>query len=163
MKKFLAMMMTMTMVFGAAACGGEEAPVEEPVDKAVVTESDGGADGFTLWDVATVETPALEDTTWYFCGGYMNDTEMTQEEYEATMEMYGGTLQFVIHADGTAEMVQGGGTLQGEAVYLEDGAGLIFDNNGEELRYACIFIDLDGLTMVAMPDDTGEMGMYFAQ
>lgn len=167
MKKFLAMMMAMMMAFGMAACGGgEEAPVEEPADEVAeeVLESDGGADSFTLWDAALQEAPALEGTTWDFCGGYMDDAELTQEEYEATIDMYGGALQFVLNEDGTAEMVQGGGSLQGTYEYLDEySAGLIFDNNGEELRYVSIFVDLDGLTMVAMPDVSGETGLYFAQ
>ena len=165
MKKFLAMMMAMMMAFSMAACGGgEEEPVDEPaVEEEVVAEEvgDGGADGFTLWDVATVETPVLEGTDWDFCGGYMDDTEMTQEDYDATMEMYGGTLQFVFNEDGTAEMVQGGGSLNGYFKYIEGGVGVEFDNNGEALRYSLIFIDLDGLTMVALPDNSGETGLYF--
>lgn len=165
MKKFLAMMMAMMMAFGVAACGGSEEPVDEPADEVVeeVVEdtADGGADGFTLWDVATVETPVLEGTDWDFCGGYMDDTEMTQEEYDATIEMYGGKLQFVFNEDGTAEMVQGGGSLNGYFEYIEGGVGVEFDNNGEALRYSLIFIDLDGLTMVALPDNSGEFGLYF--
>ena len=165
MKKFLAMMMTMMMAFSFAACGGEEAPVDEVVEmEAIVAEpGDGGADGFTMWDVATMETPALEGTVWSFCGGYMDDAELTQEEFDATMEMYGGILQFVLNEDGTAEMVQGGGSLQGYYEYLDGGARVTFDNGGQELVYTCIFIDLDGATMVAMTDTTGETGLYFAQ
>ena len=167
MKKFLAMMMAMMMAFSMAACGGgEEAPVDEPaVEEEVVAEEvgDGGADGITLWDCETLETPAMEGTVWNFCGAYMDDAELTQEEYEATLEMYGGTLQFVLNEDGTAEMVQGGGSLQGYFEYLEDGIGLAFDNNGEELRYGCIFMDLGAPTLVSMPDDTGETGLYFKQ
>ena len=34
-------------------------------------------------------------------------------------------------------MIQGGGTLNGTYQYLDDGSvGVIFDYNGEELRYA---------------------------
>lgn len=160
-------MMAMMMAFGAAACGGSDEPVDEPADE-VVEEvmdetGDGGADGFTLWDAALLEAPVLEGTDWDYCGGYMDDAELTQEELDATLEMYGGTLQFVLNEDGTAEMVQGGGSLYGTFQYLDDySVGLIFDNNGEELRYACIFVELGGcMTLVAMPDDTGEMGLYF--
>ena len=166
MKKFWAMMMAMMMAFSMAACGGgEEAPVEEPaaLETIVAEAGDGGADGFTLWDCELLDVPALEGTAWSFCGGYMNDVELTQEEFDAIMEMYGGTLQFVLNEDGTAEMVQGGGSLYGEYQYMSNGASMTFDNNGEALHYDMIFIDLDGVTMIAMTDTTGENGLYFAQ
>lgn len=167
MKKFLAMAMAMMMALSMAACGGTEepAPAEDAeVVEEVTDEADGGSDDFTLWDIATVETPDLADTTWNFCGGYLEDGEMSQEDGEAALEMYGGKLQFVFNADGTAEMVQGGGSLQGTYQYLEDGSvGVVFDNNGADLPYVCLFTDLDGLTMVAISDESGTTGIYFAQ
>ena len=169
MKKFLALMMAMMMAFGVAACGGEEAPAEEPTDDAVeeVVDnevSDGGADGFTLLDCELLEVPDLTGAAWNFCGGYMDDAELTEEEYTESMEMYCGKLQFIMNEDGTAEMAQGGGSIYGTYEALDDYmVSAVFDNNGTELAYTLIFIDLDGTTMVAMTDTTGETGLYFAQ
>mgnify|MGYP000788341685 CR=1 FL=1 len=62
--------------------------------------------------------------------------------------------------------IQGGGTLNGTYQYLDDGSvGVIFDYNGEELRYACIFTwtDEDELLMVAISDAEGADGIYFVQ
>lgn len=59
-----------------------------------------------------------------------------------------------------------GGTLNGTYQYLDDGSvGVIFDYNGEELRYACIFTwtDEDELLMVAISDVEGADGIYFVQ
>lgn len=43
--------------------------------------------------------------------------------------------------------------------------GVIFDYNGEELRYACIFTwtDEGELLMVAISDAEGADGIYFVQ
>ena len=62
--------------------------------------------------------------------------------------------------------IQGGGTLNGTYQYLDDGSvGVIFDYNGEELRYACIFTwtDEGELLMVAISDVEGADGIYFVQ
>lgn len=61
---------------------------------------------------------------------------------------------------------QRGGTLNGTYQYLDDGSvGVIFDYNGEELRYACIFTwtDEGELLMVAISDVEGADGIYFVQ
>ena len=49
--------------------------------------------------------------------------------------------------------------------YIDGSVGVIFDYNGEELRYACIFTwtDEDELLMVAISDAEGADGIYFVQ
>ena len=92
--------------------------------------------------------------------------EMTQAEMDESLAAYGGTLQFTFDAAGGAKMIQGGGTLNGTYQYLDDGSvGVIFDYNGEELRYACIFTwtDEGELLMVAISDVEGADGIYFVQ
>lgn len=89
----------------------------------------------------------MSNTVWSFAGGYIDGSEMTQAEMDESLAAYGGTLN---------------GTYQ----YLDDGSvGVIFDYNGEELRYACIFTwtDEDELLMVAISDAEGADGIYFVQ
>lgn len=141
---------------------GDVADAEEPVG-----DTDDGADaGFdeelTLWDAVREETPDVSDTTWNFAGGYLDGHEMTADEVSSSLEAYGGVCQFVFDAEGGVQMVQGGGTLEGTYEYLDDGIGVILDANGTELRYACIFTDMDGITMIAISDDDGKNGMYLA-
>ena len=91
---------------------------------------------------------------------------MAQAEMDESLAAYGGTLQFTVDAAGGAKMIQGGGTLNGTYQYLDDGSvGVIFDYNGEELRYACIFTwtDEGELLMVAISDAEGADGIYFVQ
>ena len=128
------------------------------------TENDLGK-GNTLWDAVTVETPEMADTIWNFSGACIDGNELNLEEVTETLNLYGGTLQFAFGSDGTAQMIQGGGTLDGTYDYLEDGSVCVtFDNNGTELPCACIFVDLDGLTMIAIPaDESGMNGVYFVQ
>lgn len=92
----------------------------------------------SLWELPQADTPDMSNTVWSFAGGYIDGSEMTQ----------------------------GGGTLNGTYQYLDDGSvGVIFDYNGVELRYACIFTwtDEDELLMVAISDAEGADGIYFVQ
>lgn len=101
----------------------------------------------SLWELPQADTPDMSNTVWSFAGGYIDGSEMTQAEMDESLEAYGGTLN---------------GTYQ----YLDDGSvGVIFDYNGEELRYACIFTwtDEDELLMVAISDAEGADGVYFVQ
>lgn len=101
----------------------------------------------SLWELPQADTPDMSNTVWSFAGGYIDGSEMTQAEMDESLAAYGGTLN---------------GTYQ----YLDDGSvGVIFDYNGEELRYACIFTwtDEDELLMVAISDAEGADGVYFVQ
>ena len=120
----------------------------------------------SLWELPQADTPDMSNTVWSFAGGYIDGSEMTQAEMDESLAAYGGTLQFTFDAAGGAKMIQGGGTLNGTYQYLDDGSvGVIFDYNGVELRYACIFTwtDEDELLMVAISDVEGADGSYFVQ
>ncbi len=164
LKKTMAFAMVMAMGMAFAGCGGEEAEVvEEPAETTEVeTEEVTGA---SVYDMPLTEAPDVSDTAWVFSGGLLDGVEMEQSDLDETLEMYGGTLQFVFNADGTAQMVQGGGTLDGAYEYLENECmQVVFDYNGSELKYVCVFADLDGLTvLMAMPDATGTNALYFVQ
>ena len=129
-------------------------------------ETDSTEDLFCLLDVPILEMPDLAGTTWSFCGGNIGGVQMTQDDYDAALEQYGGKLEIVFSDDGsTVQMVQGGGTLDGvcEYHYEDEGVRLTFDNNGTDLVYACVFADFDGLTMVALSDTSGYNAVYFVQ
>ena len=129
-------------------------------------EAESTEDLFCLLDVPVLEMPDLAGTTWSFCGGNFDGVQMTQDDFDAVLEQYGGTLDIVFSDDGsTVQMVQGGGTLDGvcEYDYADEGVRLTFDNNGTDLVYACVFVDFDGLTMVALADTSGYNAVYFAQ
>lgn len=194
-KKILAMMLSSMMVFSFTACGNTEEPADSTVtgaeadaadtDTDVETdaadtdadtdasdaqnedmEAESTEDLFCLLDVPVLEMPDLAGTTWSFCGGNFDGVQMTQDDFDAVLEQYGGTLDIVFSDDGsTVQMVQGGGTLDGvcEYDYADEGVRLTFDNNGTDLVYACVFVDFDGLTMVALADTSGYNAVYFAQ
>ena len=112
----------------------------------------------SLWELPQADTPDMSNTVWSFAGGYIDGGEMTQAEMDESLAAF--------DAAGGAKMIQGGGTLNGTYQYLDDGSGgVIFDYNGEELRYACIFTwtDEDELLMVAISDAEGADGIYFVQ
>ena len=125
-----------TPVLAASAISVDAAPT------AAVLEEEN-----SLWELPQADTPDMSNTVWSFAGGYIDGGEMTQAEMDESLAAYGGTLN---------------GTYQ----YLDDGSvGVIFDYNGEELRYACIFTwtDEDELLMVAISDVEGADGIYFVQ
>lgn len=105
--------------------------------------------------------------TWSLCGGVSNDTVWTEDDLNATLQMYGGKLDVVIGADGSAQMVQGGGTLSGTCQPVDaDGAvGLYMtiDASGTTLEYAGDLLATEdgGIVLSLTPD--GVTSMYFIQ
>ena len=184
-KKLVAVTLGMMLVFSMTACGGSDADSADAPAQTEQAEANEGAedagtdeevtveegtevnadDEFTLWNVVPAETPEIVNTTWSISGGNFEGEEMDQEQLDATLEMYGGQLDFVFGEDGAAQMVQGGGVLEGTYQLLEDGSvGLVFDNNGEDLPYVCVFTEMNDMTvMVAIADEEGKNGLYFSQ
>ena len=181
MKKLLAVSLSTMMVLSMSACGGSDssadttAAQETEAEVTVETEAETEAEteelpdlvdveGATIWDILRVETPDLTNTSWGLSGGYIAGEEMTQEDLDQTLEQYGGQLDFNFGEDGQAQMVQGGGTMEGTYEYLDDGVSVVFDNQGAELPYTCLFTEMnDTLVLVAVPDESGTSGLYFSQ
>lgn len=108
----------------------------------------------------------LAGTGWEFSGGYIDGKNMEQEEAEAALAQYGGTLQVVFVDDSTVAMVQGSGQLAGTYAPAGDGytAAITFDNNGSELKYAGIFSDVGGTAVLVLFSDATFMNaIYFTQ
>lgn len=163
MKRIAAMALCTALMVSAHMTAFAAAPETgvEPAPTAAVLEQEN-----SLWDLPKMSTPDMSNTVWSFAGGYIDGADMTQAEMDADLAAYGGKLEFAFYADGTAAMVQGGGSLSGTWQYLNDGSvGVIFDNGGSELRYACIFSQADDgdLLMIAISDEAGEDGVYFVQ
>ncbi len=171
-KKLVSLMLSGMLVLSLAACGGEDATadstattqVEASVTTDTVAEATDDSEG-VLYELPMVEIPDLADTTWDFAGGMIDGTEMTEDEFNTALSStYGGQLSFVFDGNGNAQMVQGGGSLNGTYEVRDDGlVAVVFDNNGSNLIYACFFTDMDGLTMIALSDDTGDNGVYFVE
>ena len=53
-------------------------------------ETDSTEDLFCMLDVPILEMPDLAGTTWSFCGGNLGGVQMTQDDYDAALEQYGG-------------------------------------------------------------------------
>ena len=182
-KKLVGLMLSGMLVLSLAACGGDDAAAdsttvstqaevsttsdtvaEEVTTEEVTVDDSTDSDGI-LYHLTMEEIPDLADTTWDFAGGMINGTEMTEDEFNTALSStYGGQLSFVFDGNGNAQMVQGGGSLNGTYEVRDDGlVAVVFDNNGSDLIYACFFTDMDGLTMIALSDDSGNNGVYFAQ
>lgn len=186
-RKVLALMLSLTMVLSMTACGGsdsedaaeteavetdateeetEDVAEEEQVDETAAEEADeANEDLGPLYSIPAVEAPDVAGTTWAFVGAMLDGEELDEETCNGVLEQnYGGTLEMAFDEDGTAQMIQGGGSLEGTYTYVDESTILIvLDNNGTELQYACGFADVDGITMVMMNDDTGYNGIYFMQ
>ena len=178
-KKLVGLMLSGMLVLSLAACGGDDAAADsatvstqtevstmsDTVQEAVTTEevtvndstdSEAADSDGILYHLTMEEIPDLADTTWDFAGGMIDGTALSST--------YGGQLSFVFDGNGNAQMVQGGGFLNGTYEVRDDGlVAVVFDNNGSDLIYACFFTDMDGLTMIALSDDSGNNGVYFVQ
>ena len=178
--KTFACVMGLVLALSLTACGEEEVIVENTNEEVsvevqtqeateapteTVAETGTEAEGGPLLQVAVMEIPDLSGTEWNFAGGMIDGTEMTEDEYNTVLSStYGGQLSFVFDGNGNVQMVQGGGSLNGTYEGRDDGlVAVVFDNNGSNLIYACFFTDMDGLTMIALSDDTGDNGVYFVQ
>ena len=133
----------------------EEEETEETVEEEYAT---------SLFDLPMAETPNLPGTTWSIAGAMFDGVELEADQLEnEVLPLYGGQLDFAFYED-RAELVQGNGTLEGTCQYMEEGAMVTIEHEGETLKYACVFADIDGLTvMIALTDDTGYNGIYFVQ
>ena len=111
-------------------------------------------------------TEDIIGTGWTFSGGMVDGAEMEQEDADAALELYNGSLEIVFDDEENIRMVQGGGTLEGVYGLMSDGYVLeiVFDNGGSELKYAGVFAEVDGtVALMLFPDATGQNAMYFTQ
>ena len=175
-KKYFACAMGLVLALSLAACGEEEVIVEdtnEEVTQEVQTqevaeapaettaEAGTEAEGGPLLQVAVMEIPDLSGTEWMIDG-----VEMEEEDLNATLETYGGTLQLVFGEDGAVTMVQGGGNAEGTYEYSDDNTAIkmTLDFGGTEVTYAGFLSEVgDTVTLIAMSDMNGYDGLYFVQ
>ncbi|RGF30248.1 hypothetical protein DW081_13775 [Clostridium sp. AF46-9NS] len=190
-KKYFACAMGLVLALSLAACGEEEVVVEntnEEVTQEVQTqevqtqevqtqevaetpaettaEAGTEAEGGPLLQVAVMEIPDLSGTEWNFAGGMIDGVEMEEEDLNATLETYGGTLQLVFGEDGAVTMVQGGGNAEGTYEYSDDNTAIkmTLDFGGTEVTYAGFLSEVgDTVTLIAMSDMNGYDGLYFVQ
>ena len=180
-KKAFACAMGLVLALSLAACGEEEVVVEdtnEEVTQEVQTQeaevqtetaAEAGTEaeaGGPLLQVAVMEIPDLSGTEWSFAGGMIDGVEMEEEDVNASLESYGGTLQLVFGDDGAVTMVQGVGNVEGTYEYSDDSTAIkmTFDFSGTELVYAGYLSQVgDTVTLIAMSDMNGYDGLYFVQ
>lgn len=161
--------------------GDMSAIVSEPYVAASDTEdaAEGGTDasaeggtgaagtGVSLLD--TLEFYSIPEnipgSSWDFSGGYLNGQEMNEEDAVSALEQYGGSLQILFKDDKNVSMLQGGGTLEGTYVQVDEGTFSIeFANSESELVYSALFTDVGGTpVMMLFPDNTGLNAIYFTQ
>lgn len=185
-RKVIAVMMSLTLAMAVTACGGADTETDTAADAADTADSADAADEADttdetetdaadaedtedvgpLYSIEAAAAPEVAGTTWHFVGAMIDGEELDADTAQGVLDTnYSGTLDLVFNEDGSASMVQGGGSIEGTYEYVDDNTVLVtLDNNGSELRYACGFVeDEDGTTMVAMTDDRGYDGIYFMQ
>jgi len=184
-RKVITCVMGLVLAMSLAACGEEEVVVENtnaevtvevqtteaaetPAETVAetVAETDTGAEGGPLLQVEVMEIPDLSGTEWTFAGGMIDGVEMEEEDLNATLETYGGTLRLVFGEDGAVTMVQGGGNAEGTYEYSDDNTAIkmTLDFGGTEISYAGFLSQVgDTVTLIAMSDMNGYDGLYFVQ
>ena len=180
-RKMIACVMGLVLALSLAACGEEEVVVENTNEEVTVeaqtteaaetpaetvAEADTEAEGGPLLQVEVMEIPDLSGTEWTVAGGMIDGVEMEEEDLNATLETYGGTLQLVFGEDGAVTMVQGGGNAEGTYEYSDDNTAIkmTLDFGGTEISYAGFLSQVgDTVTLIAMSDMNGYDGLYFVQ
>lgn len=167
----------------AEADAGEAADDSSSEEAADDSSSDAEADGDSqevaegemsedMWNVieqlSLIEpTDALVGTEWSLSGGMVDGVEMDQAALDDSLEMYSGKLDVVFKDGENISMVQGGGTLEGTYWAMPQEKrllGIVFDNDGSELKYAGLLADVDGeQVLMLFSDDTGRNAVYFTQ
>ena len=120
-RKVITCVMGLVLAMSLVACGEEEVVVENTnaevtvevqtteaaeTPAETVAETDTEAEGGPLLQVEVMEIPDLSGTEWTFAGGMIDGVEMEEEDLNATLETYGGTLGLVFGEDGAVTMVQ---------------------------------------------------------
>lgn len=186
MKKLLVLLLSAMMVMSLVACGGDDTETDG-ADQQVENEADVDVTDEEVADDTTdeevempylafgvddpsqlehMEMPEIGGTTWALCGGFNDNVEFTEEVLANSLEAYGGVCNFVFNEDGTAQLVQGGGALDGTYEYVtnEDGtcvAALVtFTYDGSELRYACYYTEVEGVSVMIGIGESLVDGMY---
>ena len=190
-KKTFACAMGLVLMMSLAACGEEEVvvsnddtevtqevqtqeavaetQVETQAETQVETTAEAGTDeaeGGPLLQMDILEIPDMSGTEWNLAGGMIDGVEMEEEDLNASLEAYGGNLQFAFGDDGVVTMVQGGGQVEGTYEYVNENTALkmSFNVDGSDLVYAVFLTEVgDDLTLIAMPDAEGYNGLYFIQ
>ena len=184
-RKVITCVMGLVLAMSLAACGEEEVIVENtneevsvevqtqeateaPTETVAETVAETGteAEGGPLLQVAVMDIPDLSGTEWNFAGGMIDGVEMEEEDLNATLETYGGTLQLVFGEDGAVTMVQGGGNAEGTYEYSDDNTAIkmTLDFGGTDVTYAGFLSEVgDTVTLIAMSDMNGYDGLYFVQ
>ncbi len=168
--KTFACVMGLVLALSLTACGEEEVIVENTNEEVsvevqtqeateapteTVAETGTEAEGGPLLQVAVMEIPDLSGTEWNFAGGMIDGVEMEEEDLNATLETYGGTLQLVFGEDGAVTMVQGGGNAEGTYEYSDDNTAIkmTLDFGGTEVTYAGFLSEVgDTVTLIAKSD-----------
>lgn len=183
MKKLLVFILSAMMAMSLVACGGDDTEtdaadqqVENEADVDVEEETDDVTDEvevpFLTFGVEDptqmehMEMPEIAGSTWAFCGGFNDGVEFTQEIFTNSLEAYGGVCNFVFNEDGTTQLVQGGGAIEGVYEYKYDEndtcvgvlANYIYD--GGELTYAFMYTEVNGASILIGLDPTFTNGMY---
>ena len=179
--KTFACVMGLVLALSLTACGEEEGNCGEHQRRSVCRSTDPGSNRSSHRDCSrdryrsrgrspvTGGSYGDPGSEWYrmeLAGGMIDGVEMEEEDLNATLETYGGTLQLVFGEDGAVTMVQGGGNAEGTYEYSDDNTAIkmTLDFGGTEVTYAGFLSEVgDTVTLIAMSDMNGYDGLYFVQ
>ena len=118
MKKLLACLLALMMALALVACGGDTAGDDANVDDqspAVEDDANTGAGAGTPLETMTfVEVPEyIVGSRWEFCGGFVNGTEMSDEQATNTLKGCNGVLEIDFNDVDAVDYLNGDTVLTG--------------------------------------------------
>lgn len=156
MKKLLACLLALMMALALVACGGDTAGDDANVDDqspAVEDDANTGAGAGTPLETMTfVEVPEyIVGSRWEFCGGFVNGTEMSDEQATNTLKGCNGVLEIDFNDVDAVDYLNGDTVLTGSCGADE-----------ENMMVVITMPNGDGTTiMVMLEGDDSNNGLYF--
>ena len=170
MKKLFALLMAAMMLLCCVACGGGNDTAADDAaqaDDQQQTADDTQSDSTNPLDVMEfIEVPdGLVGTSWEFCGGFVNGTEMSDEQATNTLKGCNGVLEIDFNDVDAVDYLNGDTVLTGSCGADEENMMVVItmpNGDGTSTDLTCLFADLNGTTiMVMLEGDDSNNGLYF--
>ncbi|MBE7056626.1 MAG: hypothetical protein E7388_04210 [Ruminococcaceae bacterium] len=159
MKKYLSILLVISMLFLASGCGNTlTKPTEKPnhptLPPSVYPET------LTTFTSNEIDSEALFGTKWELTGGMINGTEMTQTEFDEALAKFNGKLQLEFINEFKIQSITGEYSYSTLYSLVKDNTALNIFLIGEEY-FAVITVVDDSEVLVMASTTEPETVLYF--
>lgn len=158
MKKIVAVVLVLVLVLGLAACGGGDAPVEEPATYEIAM----------ITDVGSIDDKSFNQGTWEGVVGYAEENDITHKYYKPTeqsTDAYLAAIQLAV--EGGAKIIVTPGFLFEEPIYLAQELYpeinfILIDGNPHNADYSDFRTDPNTVGIIFAEEQSGYLAGFAA-